>query len=134
MNNHNRNCGGNWKVETNGGDEDPLYTTTLSIDETFAVLAHPERRTILRYLMDAPENSIPIHDLIRHVNADCTGITDDPTTHDSIATRIYHSHIPKFVDLGIIEYDDRSKEVRYYRDERLESWLRNAITGTNGST
>ena len=47
---------------------------------------------------------------------------DDLDT-DEVAIALYHTHLPKLADVGLIDYDVRSRTVRYRDDEAIEACL-----------
>lgn len=101
---------------------------SLSLDATFDMLAHSERRIILQMLVSSSDHTATIDELVTRLvqhEADKTGEMPNP---DGIETQIHHVHLPKMENVGLIEYDARSEEIRYWPDDRLERWLQRAQT------
>ena len=44
-------------------------------------------------------------------------------SQDHVEASLYHLHLPKMADAGILDYDPRSREFRYWSHDRLESLL-----------
>lgn len=99
---------------------------SLSIDATLELLADRERRAVLGYLMDDPRGTATVSELADHLaemRAEEAGDEADPEeAGDEATTTLHHVHLPKLADAGVVEYDDRSGEVRYWGEDRLEAW------------
>ena len=73
------------------------------VDKLFGVLADPDRRIALQYLL-TQESAVGIDDLLDEVVSD----SQSPGAEISRAqlhTRFVHVHLPKLADIGVIEYD-----------------------------
>lgn len=124
--------------ECDSGDEEsdetsrPEYPTdgkSLSLDATFDVLAVADRRTILATLIEASDNVASIDELVNQLverKAEETGELPSP---DHVEMQIHHIHLPKLAEIGLVEYDVRNEELRYWPDEHLEAWLQRAQEG-----
>lgn len=91
--------------------------------EIFAALAHPRRRTILTILTER-QRPLSEHDLVAHVAACEHGkplleVTDEE--HHEIQVSLYHCHLPKLEDLGVIERDSDGETVIANTSFDLES-------------
>lgn len=110
----------------NGGDdtgEDTRQTSELSVDATLEILAQRERRYILSYLADSSEEIASTDELVEHIVQAETERMDEVPNRDHLESSLYHIHLPKLTDTGLLEYDPRSQQLRYWGDERLEKWL-----------
>lgn len=101
----------------------PTHEATLTIDATLDLLAKWERREILTYLVDSSNQCATIADLVEHLIDRHAEREGEVPAHDYLETTLLHTHVPKMADMGIIDYDERSKELRYWQNERLENWL-----------
>lgn len=109
-----------------GGDDtegEPRQTSELSIDATLEILASRERRYILSYLADSSEATASTDELVEHIVRAETERMDEMPNRDDLESSLYHIHLPKLTDSGLLEYDPRSQQLRYWGDERLEKWL-----------
>lgn len=91
---------------TNGG------ITTLG--QVLESLAHPTRRFILYYLQ--AHEMATVDELVHEVAAWEMELPPDevPADHrERVATKLTHTHLPKLADSLFIEYDSRSRTVRY---------------------
>ncbi|WP_198661980.1 ArsR/SmtB family transcription factor [Halorussus litoreus] len=104
-----------------GSDQPAADAVSLSLDETLEILANYERRRILGYLMNAPSATASADELVEHLLAQQADAGDRPGRGHVTAT-LHHVHLPKLADAGVVDYDPRSQEVRYWSDDRLEEW------------
>lgn len=84
--------------------------TENEIDRTvfLKALAHIRRREVLEALR---EETCPIEliDLAQRVVAECEGL--DQTHAERLYISLYHQHIPRLEEAGLIEYDKEAKTV-----------------------
>lgn len=90
-----------------------------AIDATLRALADEHRRLTIRYLMETPEGTASFDGLRDHVTAHSSIDTDSR----DVAIRLHHVHLPLLADTDIVEYDPRSKTVRYREDPLVEGML-----------
>lgn len=84
------------------------------IDRSLRALSDKDRRYLLYYL-DEHEvaNS---EELARHIVAkesDRSPSTVPDEEYEPIQTQLQHKHLPKLADFGLVEYDERSEDVRF---------------------
>lgn len=94
------------RVATNGG--------TTPLDVILNSLGQPRRRFILYYLQD--HEIATVEELSRQIVAHEQNVTPDVVAdadRDRIASQLIHSHLPNLADATFIEYDPRSRTVRY---------------------
>ena len=104
---------------SNEGDGD-----ALSRDVAFEILTNPRRRYTMAYLRSQDE-PVPIGELAEVVAAwerDTSVELVSSKERKSVYTSLYQTHLPKMADAGVVDYDARSQEVRYWSDDRLEEW------------
>ncbi|WP_435156265.1 DUF7344 domain-containing protein [Haladaptatus sp. DFWS20] len=90
-------------------------------DQFFTALTNQRRRYILAYLSNETSNSATIQELVEDIAA---REHDEKTdSHDDIEITLFHHHLPKLVDFGLIEFDKRTKTIRYRDDSRIESLI-----------
>jgi len=80
----------------------------LRADVIFDVLNHSRRRYALNYLVDRA-GAIPLSDLAAAV-AEREGEPTDER-RQRVATGLYHTHLPKFEETSVAEYDPRTDVV-----------------------
>ena len=115
-------CSNNGEDE-NGGDD----AVILSTDLLFELLADRRRRHILQCLTDQPDGVAEFTDLVDAV------VGHEPETdagdRETVRTSLYHVHLPKLAEAGVIDYDTRSEAVRYSEHPLLEECLANILHG-----
>jgi hypothetical protein len=115
----NRNDAGN---HAESGDEPPAGSVTLSLDATLELLANHDRRAIISYLRDASRRTATVDELAKHLVERCAAQTGERPGRSHVRSTLHHIHVPKLVDAGVVDYDARTQEVRYWGSERLEAW------------
>lgn len=99
---------------------------TPSLREIFECLTSLQRRLTLYYLQD--HESAEVDELATHIAAQEAGCPPEEVPSDrcnQIKTHLVHTHLPKLADAHCIEYDHRSKTIRYRQPPtRLEKVLR----------
>lgn len=82
--------------------------SVLELDEVFAALGHPRRRYLVYTLANGgseamlPELATKIAAWERDIPTGEVSAEDRKRVHASL----YHSHVPKLADLGVIEYHE----------------------------
>ncbi|WP_425494272.1 DUF7344 domain-containing protein [Natronoglomus mannanivorans] len=106
-----------------------------SLDVVFDLLADQRRRYVLACLTDRTE-AIGLADLAADVAArENEGTVTEPPkeTVRTIHTSLYHTHIPKLVEAGAVEYDQDRDLVRVSKtDGQIEQLLTVATDGGEG--
>lgn len=92
-------------------------TATERTDDLLNALADGQRRAVVSYLRDATSESVPVATL-----ADAIA-TPDGSSPDDLAIRLHHEIVPRLAEIGVLEYDARSRSVGYHGDEDLEALL-----------
>lgn len=79
----------------------------LPLDTVFRVLAHPRRRQTLYYLTTC-DYPVPLKELIDKVarQESEAHVGDIPAeVYEQVALDLYHTHLPKLAEWGVIEYN-----------------------------
>lgn len=105
------------------GADDTVHQVSLSLDAILSLLSDRHRRDLLRYLMESDDRTCTHDKCIGYITRQEEQRRGERPGHDEIAAALYHIHIPKLSDAGVIEYDGRSQEIRYWGNDRLEEWL-----------
>ncbi|WP_458191120.1 DUF7344 domain-containing protein [Haladaptatus sp. NG-WS-4] len=110
-----------WETDSDRADEESaaerdfdveISETILELQPVFEVISHPRRRYLVYTLAEKTEWSLD--DLAIKLAA---WETDTPETNIATLTRhemytsLYHSHVPKLVDLDVIEFDDETETI-----------------------
>lgn len=90
-----------------------LPESTITEDDMFEALAHERRRYLLYTLFEDDEWSLQT--LSNKVAAweDSCPVDDVPASkRERVYASLYHSHVPKLADLGIVEFDPSEEAIR----------------------
>ena len=99
---------------------------SIPIDERFGALARTDRRAVIQFFRDESTEEATLDDLV-------TGIVDGSywdTDESHARLRLHHFTLPKLADTGILDYDPRSKTVRYRGQPAVEQLLDTAASET----
>ena len=97
--------------------ETPQSLRPEQIDDVLSTLANRHCRLVLSYFRDASEAVVSVDDLASAITR------RDSMDREHVAIHLHHSALPKLADTGIIDYDTRTKTVRYHGHSELESGL-----------
>ncbi len=97
--------------------------TPTELDACLQLVADRQRRCILQYVRDRPAEPIAVDELVDAVSRTMAAESSSTNDAERIAVQLSHSHLPKFAEHGVIDYDRDDRTVRYRPDERLESLL-----------
>ncbi|MFC7078751.1 DUF7344 domain-containing protein [Halorussus caseinilyticus] len=121
-----------------GDDRTPPFDSEVldgsgRTDELFEAVADPRARRVLSYLESVSVNVVELDTLVDHVvECEAASEDDDSDTHRSddadrhrqrVAVALHHNHLPKLDDAAVIDYDPRTKAVRYWGDDRVTAYL-----------
>lgn len=96
------------------------HTGDLSLDACLELLANHQRRAIVGMFLDHDRSQAPIDEVIAEIiDVEATKTGERPG-HDTIAATVYHVHLPKMAEAGILEYDTRHQDIRYMGNPRFE--------------
>lgn len=87
----------------------------VDVDALFDVLSNPRRRFVLAYL-DESSNPLPLRDIAYQL---ATWEYDEEVPSDdvkSIYVSLFHVHIPKMAEVGLIEYSEERDAVTLVED------------------
>lgn len=113
---------GNGCDDENGGNSN-IRSTDLSLNAILELLTHHHRRELLRQLVDDPDHTADFDEITTSLIEQELERTGKRPGRTEIEVQLHHIHLPKLMDAGIVEYDTRSREIRYWRHERLEDIL-----------
>lgn len=78
----------------------------MPVDKAVDLVASAHRRQVLRYLLEEPDQSVYVDELVARID-------DGELPESGISeTTLAHQHLPRLADAGVIEYDYRSGAVR----------------------
>lgn len=80
------------------------------------------RREVLQFFADRSSRQAGLDQLIEHLT-ERRAAGEPPMERDRIALQLHHVHLPKLADIGVIEYDSDTDNLRYHPDDDLERYL-----------
>lgn len=83
-------------------------------DELLTILANHHCRAILSDFQYSSDDVASVQDLANEISKQAHGGTEQVTI------QLHHSALPRLADAGVIDYDSRSKTVRYQGHPKLE--------------
>jgi hypothetical protein len=98
------------------------HTQTVSTEELLQLIANPVRRAALGYLVENGDAAVGLEQLVVGA-ADHGAPSVARATHERTSRELYHVHLPKLADIGVVDFDRRHGTVRYRPDEVLEALL-----------
>jgi hypothetical protein len=100
--------------------------SVLELDEVFTALGHPRRRYLI-YALSTRANDETLTEIARKLTAWEQDVRADEVSEEDrrrVHASLYHSHVPKLADLGIIEYEtDENIIIRASNIEQVEMVL-----------
>lgn len=98
--------------------------TTNGLDACLGLVADRCRREIINQLRHNGNGQTTIDDLVDRLNQgkQAAGKGRSPD-RDALAIQIYHTHLPKLADFGVVDYEPERGTVHYQPDEQVEAVL-----------
>ncbi|SFG01515.1 hypothetical protein SAMN04488063_1134 [Halopelagius inordinatus] len=93
-------------------------TDDVSRNDLFEALTESRRRTVLATIATAG-TPIELRSLARAVAREETDVTDADVPEEAferVSVSLYHTHLPKLANLGLIEFDARERVVESAAD------------------
>ncbi|MFB6136562.1 MAG: hypothetical protein ABEJ04_07355 [Halobacteriaceae archaeon] len=84
---------------------------SIGVDTMFELLSHRLRRYALYALTEGSADAADLDELVDFVVAHSSG--SRAQDRERVAVTLYHEHLPKLEDVGVVEYDERSETARY---------------------
>lgn len=91
----------------------------ISTDDAIQVLCDDTRRTLLRYLIQSEAGTETVNDMASALVADETICA----CREDIELALYHLHLPKLAEAGVIEWEPDVGTVRYLPNDSIETLL-----------
>lgn len=95
-------------------------TVEPSLDACLELLANRQRRVVLQFFLASERDHAPFDELVAAIIDAEAERTGERPGHDTIAATLFHVHLPKFTDAGVLEFDTRHLDVHYHGDPRIE--------------
>lgn len=85
------------------------------VDKLLSLLADRHRRIILSYFCESSTEIASVSDLVREIRK------HDARGAKELTYSLHHSTLPRLADYGVVDYDARSRTVRYRGSPELET-------------
>ncbi|WP_224332585.1 DUF7344 domain-containing protein [Haloprofundus halobius] len=123
-------CGGTENNEVGEGAHQLVRhaEVTADLDTIFDLLRVARVRYALYYLYGMNGDVTRTEDVVEAVREyEAAGTeTDEPPTREQVSVDVHHSKLPRLDEAGLVDYDVRQNEIRFYRSASLEEWLEHA--------
>lgn len=86
------------------GERMPGEIKGVDSDTVYDLLAKDRRRRVLRHLRDVEDEAVHLEDLAETVAAAEADASPDPDHLTAVRTSLYHAHLPKLADAGVIQF------------------------------
>ncbi|WP_231188993.1 hypothetical protein [Haladaptatus sp. DYF46] len=97
----------------------------LSKEQVVGLLGHEQRRAIITYFDQKTTDRASVDDLVEYIVSSGLKRKNPSAEHrERVRIGLFHNHLPRLADAGVLEYDQRSETVRYWGDSRLETLLK----------
>lgn len=94
------------------------------LDTCLRLVADPRRRKLVRKLRHETDGQTTIDELVTELHQEESRSDHDRSpTREQVTTQLYHVHLPKLADHGVVEYDPETGTVRYQPHEQIEATL-----------
>ena len=108
--------------------------SNATLNATFDLLSSRRRRYALYHLDAASVDVFDLDELVDAVveweratdSGDDDG--DDAAHRRRVAVSLHHEHLPKLADAGVVDYDARSRTVRFRDADDLAAYLALSVT------
>lgn len=108
-----------WEVlMSESGNTSTDGTDTDSVNRLFTGLSSEYRRLVVAYFMETDTEIASIAELAEYVRAE--QCDDEHTSRERITIQLHHVAVPKLAATGVLDYDPRTKTVRYHGESTLE--------------
>jgi len=97
--------------------------TAYGTDTVFQVLSASLRRGTLYVLTASPDEPLSVSDLAKRVRNRSTGGPAETESLRKLEIELAHRHLPELADIGLIEYDRETGQVRYQAEPAFDSWV-----------
>lgn len=112
------------RTETTKPAASNIDTTELSPTTLFELLADERRRYALHYL-SRKVGAVDLSELAEQIAL----WEGEPTRdrYDRVLTGLYHHHLPKLTDVGVVRYDDECETVELREGDQLAPYLKLSV-------
>jgi hypothetical protein len=97
---------------------------TNGLDACFGLVADRRRREIIQQLRHNGNGETTAGDIVdRLYGSEQAAGKDRRPGREELAIQVYHTHLPKLADFGVVDYEPERGTVHYQPDEQVEAVL-----------
>lgn len=97
---------------------------TVDMDTCLRLVADEHRRRLIQQLRQEANGRMAVDELVTQLRREeFVPDRERPPDRGELAIKLYHNHLPKLANHGVVEYDAEAGTVRYRSDEQLEAVL-----------
>lgn len=98
--------------------------SSTGLDKCLNLVADRHRRRLIHQLRHGGNGERTIETLVDQLNGSEQAAAENrPSDRSELAIQVYHNHLPKLAELGVVEYDRERGTVQYRPNERVETVL-----------
>ncbi|WP_254544877.1 DUF7344 domain-containing protein [Halomarina pelagica] len=97
--------------------------TERSLDTLLQLVADRRRRQVIHHLRHEANGKTTIDDLVDRLHNGGSDAVDQPTDRKQLAIQLYHAHLPKLADQGVVDFDPENGAIQYRSDDQFETIL-----------
>lgn len=98
------------------------------LNHLFDALSHQYRRFVLYYFIEEDAEVAELDELVTYVAELDENVPESSgTERERLRTELDVIHLPRLAEVGPVEYDRRSRTVRYDRLPSVEEWAEHAM-------
>lgn len=94
----------------------------VHLEAMFSVVSERRRRLVLGYLSEHPAGTADLSEVAAYVH-ERTAPSEGGSDLDSIELSLYHRHLPKLEETGVIEFDQANGTIEYHGSDRFERFV-----------
>ncbi|KAB1197884.1 MULTISPECIES: ArsR family transcriptional regulator [Haloferax] len=95
-----------------------------SLDACLHLVADKNRRRIIHHLRHEADETTTVDEIVDQFHSSGSDSKNDPLQdRKNLFIQLYHVHLPKLAEYGIVEFEHRTGTVRYHPNEQVETVL-----------
>ncbi len=105
---------------------------TLSIDDALSLLANPQRRRLLVFLVEQAPRDVTIESAAEALVSP-ESVEGGEEATDAVQIQLLHNHLPRLENTGVVTYHREYQMITYHRNPTLEQLLRTVLELDSGT-
>ncbi|RQG91567.1 hypothetical protein EA462_06325 [Natrarchaeobius halalkaliphilus] len=100
-----------------------VNTQTVTTEVALELVTDQCRQQILHHLIENEDGAVDIDELVDRINSANVRTERPHRSPSHLKMTLYHAHLPKLAEAGVIDYDAQSDTVRYHATTRVEKLI-----------